>query len=124
MIYKPNTSYRHCKTVHNGQIEARREAPHVILGSALVFLGVIGSFKLIGLYRTETVCFRAGLTIFTTLICSFCVYKVFLFYILSPKRQKVKISAVTDSEGKVKDEIYVNVFFDLLLQNSLAVTLP
>ena len=60
--------------VHNGQIQARREALHVILGSALVFLGVIGSFKLIGLYRTETVCFRAGLTIFTTLICSFCVY--------------------------------------------------
>ena len=46
----------------------------MILGSALVFLGVIGSFKLIGLYRTETVCFRAGLTIFTNLICSFCVY--------------------------------------------------
>ena len=61
-------------TMHNGQIQARREALHVILGSALVFLGVIGSFKLIGLYRTETVCFRAGLTIFTTLICSFCVY--------------------------------------------------
>ena len=61
-------------TLHNGQIQARREALHVILGSALVFLGVIGSFKLIGLYRTETVCFRAGLTIFTTLICSFCVY--------------------------------------------------
>ena len=60
--------------VHNGQIQARREALHVILGSALVFLGVIGSFKLIGLYRTETVCFRAGLAIFTTLICSFCVY--------------------------------------------------
>ena len=59
--------------MHNGQIQARREALHVILGSALVFLGVIGSFKLIGLYRTETVCFRAGLTIFTTLICSFCV---------------------------------------------------
>ena len=61
-------------TLHNGKIQARREALHVILGSALVFLGVIGSFKLIGLYRTETVCFRAGLTIFTTLICSFCVY--------------------------------------------------
>ena len=50
--------------VHNGKIQARKEALHVILGTALVFLGVIGSFKLIGLYRTETVCFRAGLTIF------------------------------------------------------------
>ena len=89
--------------MHNGQIQARKEALHVILGSALVFLGVIGSFKLIGLYRTETVCFRAGLTIFTTLIYSFCV---FLFYILSLKRQKVKISAVTNSEEKVKDDIY------------------
>ena len=61
-------------TVHNGKIQARKEALHVILGSALVFLGVIGSFnKLIGLYMTETVCFRAGLTIYTTLIC-ICVY--------------------------------------------------
>ena len=47
-----------------------------------------------------------------------------MFYILSLKRQKVKISAVTDSEGKVKDEIYVNVFFDFFLQKSLAGTLP
>ena len=47
-----------------------------------------------------------------------------MFYILSLKRQKVKISAVTDSEGKVNDEIYVNVFFDFLLQKSLAGTLP
>ena len=47
-----------------------------------------------------------------------------MFYILNLKRQKVKISAVTDSEGKVKDGIYVNVFFDFLLQKSLAGTLP
>ena len=51
---------RFLHTMHNGQIQARREALHLILGSALVFLGVIGSFKLIGLYRTETVCLGMG----------------------------------------------------------------
>ena len=56
----------HVIAMHNGKIQARKEALHVILGSALVFLGVIGSFnKLIGLYMTETVCFRAVLTIYT-----------------------------------------------------------
>ena len=77
-IIRPNnikhTTQARVTAMHNGQNQARREALHVILGSALVFLGVIGSFKLIGLYRTETVCFKAGLTIFTTLICSFCVF--------------------------------------------------